>query len=215
VADDPIWPFHWAYSAAAQRYTHNPAAARLRLDGAGFRMKTGDSQLGPASRFQFTCLFYSEDPQFERIALMLQRQLSEVGIDMILEPAVLATLAQRLGTGQFDAFLLQTTSGRSFDWTYRIWHSPRPDAPPMQNSGYTGADAILDRLRVAEADSDVRMAVADLQQRFYEDAPAVFIAWPEATRAIDARVDVGRADDPDSFANLWQWRLGTPRVAAR
>ena len=35
VADDPIWPYNWAYSASARRYAYNPAAASLRLDAAG------------------------------------------------------------------------------------------------------------------------------------------------------------------------------------
>ena len=37
VADGPIWPHHWAYSAAQKTYTHNIEAATLRLDAAGLR----------------------------------------------------------------------------------------------------------------------------------------------------------------------------------
>ena len=83
VADDPIWPFHWAYSAAVRRYTYNPDAARLRLDAAGFPLpKARPSAERMTARFRLTCLFWNEDPEFERIALLLQRQLSEVGVDL-------------------------------------------------------------------------------------------------------------------------------------
>ena len=81
-ADDPIWPFHWASNPATQspRY-HNPERARVRLDARAFRCV----RLTPgqrASRFQLKCMFYNVDPQFERIGLLLQRQLAAVGIDL-------------------------------------------------------------------------------------------------------------------------------------
>ena len=41
-ADGPIWPEHWAYVAAPESFTFNPAAARLRLDAAGFRGEARD-----------------------------------------------------------------------------------------------------------------------------------------------------------------------------
>jgi hypothetical protein len=45
--------------------------------------------------------------------------------------------------------------------------------------------------------------------------PAAFLAWPETTRAVDARFDIGDQSDPDVFANLWRWRLAPDQQAAR
>jgi hypothetical protein len=64
-------------------------------------------------------------------------------------------------------------------------------------------------------DADVRVAVANLRQRFYEDVPAAFLAWPETTRAVDTRFDIGDHSDPEVFANLWRWRLAPDQQAAR
>ena len=80
----------------------------------------------------------------------------------------------------------------------------------MQNTGYTGVSDILERLRKTRRDAEIRVAVAELRERFYQDAPAVFIAWVEATRAIDSRFDVGDAGDPDMLANLWRWSPSKP-----
>lgn len=214
VADDPIWPFNWAYSAAARRIQHNPATAALRLDSAGLKLQPrtpGEM----TSRFRLTCLFWREGPQFERIALLLQRQLAGVGVDLVLEPASQRELVGRVATGRFDVYLMIMTSGRTFDRTFAFWHSPRIPAETLQNIGYTGADAVLDRLRVARSEADVRSAVTDLRQRFYEDVPAAFLAWPETTRAVDARFDVGTHDDPDIFANLWRWHPASSAQARR
>ena len=213
VADDPVWPFHWAYSAAGRRYAHNPDAARLRLDAAKFPLRQDPS--GMPSRFRFNCLVWGEDSQFERIALILQRQFSQVGVDMTLVPLTLKELINRIGTGQFDAYLFQTNAGRGFDRTHLFWRSAAGPIATLQNTGYAGADDALERLRGAQSDAETRAAVADLQRRFYEDAPAVFLAWMQTTRAVDARFDVGDESDPDLFAKLWRWKPARREVAAR
>lgn len=217
IADDPVWPSHWAYNSAARHYGFNPAAARVRLDAAGFPVRPAAPRSGTmASRFQIKCVFWSEDTQFERIALLLQRQLADVGVDLVLERAPQKELLARAAAGQFDTYLFQMTSGRSFEWIYHFWHSTAPGVPvEYQNSGYTGVDAVLDRLREARTDADIRSAIGDLRQRFYEDAPAAFLAWTQVTRAVDARFDVGDQSNPDVFANLWRWRRSGNQSAAR
>ena len=52
-------------------------------------------------------------------------------------------------------------------------------------SGYTAADAALDRLRAARSDEETRIAVADLQRIMYEDPPAAFLVRPETARAVN------------------------------
>jgi peptide/nickel transport system substrate-binding protein len=214
MADDPIWPFHWAYTKRLRSYKADADSARERLDAAGLPMRP--ASLGQkASRFQLKCVFYNADPQFERIGLLLQRQLGAAGIDLILEGASEKELVTRLGKGQFDSYLFQLASGRDMSWAYRFWHSPTGAVGQVfQDTGYSGADQVLDRLRQARDEDDIRIAIGDLRQRFYEDVPAVFLSWTEITRAVDARFDVGDANDPEIFANLWKWHV-PPQMAAR
>lgn len=211
IAEDPVWPSHWAYNATSTRRGYDPAAARARLDAAGYPVRPSISGRAMASRFQLQCLFYNRDFQFERIAVLLQRQLEAVGVDLVLTGVDQNELVQRAGAGNFDTYVFQLTSGKSFEWLYRFWHS----RGGMQSTGYTGADAALDQLRLSRRDPDIRMGVAALRQRFYEDVPAAFLAWPETTRAVSARFDVGDHLDPDIFGNLWRWHAGPTRKAAR
>jgi peptide/nickel transport system substrate-binding protein len=214
IASDPIWPFHWAYSAAARRHAHNPGTATMRLDSAGYRM--GPVTSGRmTSRFTLRCLFWREGPQFERIALLLQRQLATAGVDLILEPVSLRDLQTRVLSGDFDTYLMFMNSGRTFQRTYQFWHSPSKRGNQVQDPGYDGVDAILDRLRTARSEADVRAAVADLRQRFYEDVPAAFLAWPETTRAVDVRFDIAGDDTPDIIAEIWRWRPASNVRAAQ
>ena len=209
IAEDPVWPFHWAYNATARKHTHDPAAARAELDAAGLPVRASSDPGAMDSRFRIECVF---GVQYERIALLLQRQLAEVGVDLVLEGAEQLTVTKRAGLGKFDTYLFQLTSGKSFDWTYRFWHS---GPGQYQNSGYVGADAVLDQLRLGLTEAAVRVAVADLRQRFFDDVPAAFLVWPETTRAIDTRFDIGDRSDPDVFANLWRWRPAERQRAER
>lgn len=218
-ADDPVWPMHWAYSynSAALRYPFNISAARVRLDAAGLPMRPA-APGQRASRFQLKCMFYNVDPQFERIALLLQRQLAAVGIDLVLEGLNGSEMTTRLQAGHFDSYLFQLTSGRDVSWVYRFWHSPHGAlGPVMQNTGYRGADDVLDRLRQArdEDENDIRRAVADVRQRFYDDVPAVFLAWAETTRALDKRFNFGDTSDPDILGNMWRWQRAPTKTASR
>jgi peptide/nickel transport system substrate-binding protein len=214
-AEDPVWPYHWAYNSGARDQVPSPNASRVRLDAAGLPVLPA-APGRRASRFQLSCIIYNGEPQFERIGLLLQRQLAAIGIDLVLEGLPYKEVVARLGKGQFDTYLFQLTSGRDVSWVYRFWHSPNGAlGTVLQNTGYTGADAVLDRLRQARDEPQIRSAVGDLRQRFYEDVPAVFLAWTKTTRAVDTRFDIGDPSDPEIFANLWRWHLASTQLASR
>jgi ABC-type transport system substrate-binding protein len=165
------------------------------------------------ARFAFRCLL-PEDPALERTALVVQKQLYDVGVDMQIVTVPVRELGARVAAGDFEAFLIEMTSGRSLAWVYRFWHSPAPGLPPTINSGYRAADAALERMRAAVDDAEVRGAVADLQRVLYEDPPAVFLAWGAVSRAVSEAFVVPEDGGPDIMSSLWQWRP-RPAEAAR
>ena len=90
LADGPIWPSHWAYSTAQKSYTHNVEAATLRLDAAGLTLRPRREAGHMPSRFRFKCLTIAKNATFEKMALLLQKQLYEIGVDMDIEAVSLA-----------------------------------------------------------------------------------------------------------------------------
>ena len=214
-ADGPIWPYHWAYSSAQTSFAFNPAAARLRLDGAGLSANRTRDPGYMSSRFRFTCLVPSDDTRFERIALVVQRQLFDIGVDMQIEAMPAAEMINnRVRDGEFDAFLFEMTSGRTLSWLYRFWHSPAAGPRPALSTGYRGADGVLDRLRAALTDDETRLAVSDFQRVMHSDPPAIFLVWPRETRAVDARFRVPYLSDRDVLPSVREWRLLTPDLQA-
>ncbi len=209
-ADGPVWKYHWAYSTAQRRYEFNPELARVKLDAAGLRQPKALTFGAMPSRFSFTCVMYGGDSRFERIALVLQKQLYDVGVDMRIEALPATDLAERFSSGRFDALYMEAISGRSLIWLYHMWRS-KPDRQPGElNTGYTAADAALDRLRETFVDTDTKRAVGELQRIFHEDPPAIFVAWPQTSRAISARVHVPYDPGMDVVGRLWRSAWAEP-----
>jgi peptide/nickel transport system substrate-binding protein len=199
VAEGPIWPYYWAYSTAQKTYTRNHEAATLRLDTAGLTMKSSTKGRMP-SRLHLRCLVVEKNQQYERLALWLQKQLYEIGVDLEVQALPVNELMKRLQSGDYETLLIQRTSGRSLAWTYLTFHSSN------SVNGYAAADEVLDRLRQTTAESEIRASVGDLQQIFYENPPAIFIAWPQVARVVNSRFQVPDEAGRDVLSSLWQWR---------
>jgi ABC-type transport system substrate-binding protein len=212
AAEGPFWPYHWAYPRGRYSPPDNAPAARARLDGAGLTVAERGGSAMP-SRFAFTCLLPRDDSRFERIALVVQRQLFALGIDMQISLLNRPELEARLMSGRFEAALFDVLAGRTLGWVDRFWHSPAPGARPVLANGYSGADAALDRLRLAESDEDVRIAVADVMRALREDPPAVFLVWREEARAADRTLTIPHEQQHDMFGSLWRAQPATEDAA--
>jgi ABC-type transport system substrate-binding protein len=162
-------------------------------------------------RFSFTCLVLA-DARFERLAVLVQKQLADVGIDMKLLALKQTELEARVKDGEFDAFIFEFF-GRSLSWVYEFWHSH--DAALFDN-GYRAADAVLDRIRAARSEDQVRAGTADLSRILHDDPPAAFIAWQTTSRAVSTNFEVAAEENRDILTNVWQWRLATrPKQGSR
>lgn len=209
TADGPVWPQHWAYSRPAQPFTFDPAAARARLDKAGYPLKPNAERRVPI-RFSFKCLVLADDTRFDRVAVVAQKELADIGIDMQLDPQPVEKLVSRFASGDFDAFLFEM-SGRSLSRVYDFW---RFREGGLTNSGYRAADGVLDRIRGAQSEDETRAAVAELLRVMHDDPPAAFIAWQKTSRAVSARFDVASEPERDILTSLWMWRPATSLTQA-
>jgi peptide/nickel transport system substrate-binding protein len=199
-ATDHIWPNHWARDAAAPAFDVDAGAAAALLDAAGLRRRSGPGQ----PRLTFTCLVLAE-PRFERLALLLQRQLLSLDVDMRLEALPVPEFSTRLAAGKFDAFLSELVASSGLGFTYMMWHSTPPS--PFLRSGYASADPALDRLRAARTDDETRAAVHALQRTMHEDPPAVFLYWEQRSRAVSRRFILPAGDDLDILRSIDRWQL--------
>lgn len=210
-ASSHVWPKHWAYDHLLPRFRFLPAEAARRLDAAGLALKTTKAGQ-PKARFSFICLVPDADQRYERIALLLQQQLIDVGVDMQLQSISLRDLLPRLAKGDYDAVLMDVVSTPGLNYIYNLWHSPGKAPVYFFDSGYTAADAVLDRLQLAATDEETRSAVHDLQMVMHEDPPAVFLCWGETSRAVSGRFRLPPVTDRDILKTLPEWVLASTPV---
>lgn len=208
VAFDHLWPRNWAVAADRSEYPPDRQAALSLLAAA-----TGTSLVAEApgrmpSRFSFKCLVYQP---LEKIALVIQRQLALVGVDMQVELLSAPDMGRRIGTGQFEAFLFELANARMLGYTYTFWHSQSPESV---RTGYAAADNALDLMRYAGTPDQIKAAVRMVQDVMQDDPPAIFIAYPQVARAVNRRFELPSGEE-DIFHTISRWRLATGSAAER
>lgn len=203
-----VWPRHWAHDSTLAPPAYDPVAAARALDAAGWPLPPAAAARrdGMPSRFRLATVLPANYPQFERLALVLQKQLLDAGVDLVLEALPRQEFQARLASGRFDAYLIDLAGGHGLNWPYWFWHSPE-GAPAWIRSHYRAADAALDRIRFARTRAELRLAIHAFQRVLLDDPPALFLCWGETSRAVRRRFVVPREADRDVFATIAQWRV--------
>jgi peptide/nickel transport system substrate-binding protein len=203
AADGPIWPRYWARNQGSQAVPFDPNGA-----GAILRAARRESMV-------FTCLVPANFSILERMALLVQQQLSEIGIRIRLESLPPDVFNQRIVSGQFDAALLSILGGPSAAGFYRFWHSAG-EARRWNFWGYRNVrvDGALDAARNAASDAEFSDAIRRFEVAVRDDPPAVFLAWNQTVQAVSSRFVVP-ADHAgrDAIYVLDRWlprRQGSP-----
>ena len=113
AASGAVWPRHWAHRGDLT-YRYNPERADQMLSDSGFRRPgaraTGQRDRMP-SRLRFVCLVAQDVSPFEQIALFLQKQMFDIGVDMQVRPVPISELNVRIEQGDYDAVLTSLVGG--------------------------------------------------------------------------------------------------------
>ncbi|MBI4886194.1 MAG: ABC transporter substrate-binding protein [Acidobacteria bacterium] len=209
AASGPLWPRHWAYDGSAQPFRFDPGGAEASLELAGLHLPaTARGTPGPPARLRFTCLLPADFTLLERIGLDVQKQLYDVGVDMMFEVVPIQDYDARIREGRFQAVLVDMISGPTFARPHVFWGAPRRDG--LHAFGYDNAEAarLFDVLRTSINEGAVRSAVSRLQRVLLEDPPALFLAWNQRARAVRRHFRVPTSDR-DPLFTIWQWTENT------
>lgn len=207
----PLWSKHWAYDHSLTPYSFDSALAQSLLEGAGFRSEKHAGR--PDSRLRFTCMIPANFSLVERVGLEVQKQLYGVGVDMQFDVVPIEEFNERIGTGRFEAILIDMVSGPSFDRSYLFWASTR-QFKGLNVFGYENAEAerLFGVLRQSTNEAAIRSATSNLQRVLLEDPPALFLAWNERSRAVRRDFQVVREPDRDPLFSIWRWPAADRRA---
>jgi ABC-type transport system substrate-binding protein len=173
-ADGPVWPEHWASDPGEAKFAYDPmTASKIIRDS--------------VPHLSFVCSFPAAQP-YERLALVVQRQLREVGVDVVLEPLANDQFISRVTSGQFQTMLADAMLGPTLLQQYQWWDSNGP----RNFTGFSSAalDAALEAIDRAPDESSYRDSVRGFLTAIVHDPPAIFLAWSERARAVSARFQV-------------------------
>ena len=203
TASGPAWPLHWAYDDSVSGYPYDPARAAATLEKARPAGQTGNH--AGVTTLRFVCLIPENFQLWERLAMMVQRDLSEVGVDMSLEAVPFGEFNQRIAKGDFDVVLMEMVSGYSVSRPFNFWGS----SGLMNFAGYHDptVDAAFEGTRRAPGDSEYRDAFRRFQQATMDNPPAIFLAWGETARAVNRRFEVVKSPGGDIRMTISDWRL--------
>jgi ABC-type transport system substrate-binding protein len=212
----PLWPKHWAYNSSVASFRFDPGLAESLLTSGGFHaLKRTD---GPDARLRFTCLIPENFSVLERVALEVQKQLYDVGVNMQFEVIPIKDFDTRVREGRFDAMLIDTISGPTVGRSYLFWRSARRHPGGLNIFGYENAEAerLFDILRTSTNQIATQSAFSKLQEVLLQDPPALFLAWNERSRAVRRNFQIiqdARRDPVDPVYTIWRWTTGNSRVA--
>ena len=192
--DNPVWPAYWALDRTPAPIAFDPAAARRILAG---------------RHVSFTCLVNEDFALWEKVALLVQRQMRAVGVDMRLEPVSSTAIFPRLLKGDFDAAIFDPLGGPYATIQHRFWHSPDP-YPRNNIFGYRNVevDAALDDMRASLDDATFKRALSRFVAAFRADPATIFLVRPVRTQAVSRRFVIPPdAAGLDVIRTVPQWRL--------
>jgi peptide/nickel transport system substrate-binding protein len=193
ASSGPIWPGHWAIGPDMNKFGYEPQKAAKVLSG---------------HRLHFTCLV---PPDYERIALIVKRQLDQVGVTMDVKELPPDKVLDVMSRREFEAVLVDAISAPSLFRPFLAWHSK--STSNLAGFASPAVDDALGRIRHAGSDEDYRAGVAAFQRATIEDPPAIFLAWSERARAVSKRFVVTETTAGRDI--LSQLRLWTPAAGAK
>lgn len=197
------WPQHWAFDQSVLAFSYDPSKASALLDAANVPHTV--KKAGVPARLHFTCIFPEHFELWERIALLVQRNLAEVGVDMQLETLSVDEFNQRIATRNFDAVLTEFINGYNPSRPFTFWSSESK----RNLWGYKNPnmDEALEGIRRAANEIEYREAFRRFQIEGIDNPPAIFLALGETSRAVSKRFRVVSAPDSDILRTIADWRL--------
>ncbi|MFQ5893597.1 MAG: ABC transporter substrate-binding protein, partial [Nitrospinota bacterium] len=186
IATGPFPPQMWYANNDLQPLPYDPVLSRRLLADAGWRDSDGDGILDKDGQsFRFRLITNHGNVVRQNVAVLVQRQLREVGIDVeILLYEWSVFIARKINPRDFEACVLGWSLGLDPD-IYEIWHSSQVEKG-FNFVGY--ANPAVDRL-IEEGRTEFDQArrtriYREIHRLIHEDQPYTFLFVGEGNPAL-------------------------------
>jgi peptide/nickel transport system substrate-binding protein len=209
VAHVPESPLSWAYNPNVPKFEYDPEKAKQMLADAGWKPGKDGILEKDGKRFSFELKTNKGSKVREDIAIILQEQLKEVGIEakpkMVEFNSFVADL--RPGVWNFDAVILSWSLGTDPD-PGSIFHTKEIENG-LNFTGYSNRelDARMDRQLQERDRSKRKELIGEIQAKLAEEQPYTFLFYPIEFRAMPAELEGYEFHPKHSIYMPHQWWL--------
>lgn len=190
-----IPPVHWAYDTSLRSYQREPQKAKELLRQAGYSAEAG--------RRLHVVMKTSTEETSRLLAVILQQQLHDIGIDLEIRTFEFATFYADVVKGAFQMYTLRWVGGANQDpeiFEYTL--DSKSFAPRRGNRSYYSnpqVDAWIGQARV-ELDQEKRKEIyAKIQQQALHDLPSLNLWSLDNVVVHTARVKNLHADPAGNY----------------
>lgn len=190
------------YKADLPQYEYDQAKANAMLDEAGWALGADGVREKDGVTLTFTCTTITGDQARRPIAELAQQMFKEVGIDMQLEEAPVASILQSMREGTMDCSL--------YNWTYGTAIEPDPFST-LHSTGGNNFSGInnprLDELigsGLQVVDPAKRMPIYhEIQEIFVDEVIALNLQFDEWMNVFNTRIK-GLPANPQGGSDIYQ-----------
>jgi len=199
----PASPYH---HTGLMQYDFNPQEAMALLDGAGWAAGSDGIREKDGTKLSFTITTITGDQARRPIAELAQLMFADVGIDVQLEEAPVATILQGMREGTMDASL--------YNWTYGTAVEPDPFSTLHSSGGNNFAQ--LNHARMDELIEGGLKVVSyeerepyyhEIQEIFVEEQPVLNLQFDEWMNVFNSRIK-GLPESPKNssmYQQAYKW----------
>lgn len=198
-------PSLWNHHHGLEADPFRPDSAAALLDEAGWIDKDGDGVRERGGQtLSLEILYRSGDSLNENGAVVLRQNFADIGVDVMLRSAELATAVDFLRRGQFDAYWGEFQANLYADPSPLV----RSGATDRFNfGGYANArvDSLLDAALAVSDRSEAQPLWEAIQEELARDQPAALVYYPRQVVATSRRLQDVRPHMLSPLNNAVEW----------
>ncbi|QNG59587.1 peptide-binding protein [Bacillus sp. PAMC26568] len=210
VADVPESPLSFAYSDDVTKFEFDPEAAKATFKEAGWEDTDGDGILDKdGKKFSFTLKTNQGNKIREDIAVVVQQQLKEVGIEVKPEIVEWSAFIEQVSAPNWDyEAMILGWSLSTFPDQYDIFHSSQAaEGLNMIHYSNPEVDKLIDEAKQILDQDEYAAAYGEIYKLLAEDQPYTFLYYPNVHRVMPENLQGYEFNAKSEYYNIHKWWL--------
>jgi peptide/nickel transport system substrate-binding protein len=199
----------WSADTTLHNLQFSRTHAAQTLDSLGWVRGKDGIRVRGGMRLAFSLLVPTSSPIRQRLAVLLQEQWRQVGVDLDVERVEVATMNERMNAKRFDSFIFQLAASPSPASIRQIWSTSAIAMANGLNMGrYSNAvvDSLIARAVDAPSVSDARARYREVYQALLDDAPGIWLYEPIVFGAANTRIALDGFRAAGWWTTIPMWR---------